>query len=57
MEEVGTSFPPTEQQTIHAVLNEAEQAGTSDDLDAVMGAMAKVEQVANKITETMLSAV
>lgn len=57
MEEIGDSFPPTEQQAIHAVLNEAEQAGATDDLDAVMGAMAKVEEVANKITETMLSAV
>ncbi|MGH9820999.1 MAG: Hsp70 family protein, partial [Pyrinomonadaceae bacterium] len=57
MEEIGDSFPPTEQQSIHAVLNEAEQAGASDDLDAVMGAMAKVESVANKITETMLSTV
>ena len=57
MEEVGDSFSPVDQQNIHAVLNDAEKALTSSDMDAVMGSMKKVEEVANKITETMLSAV
>jgi len=57
MEEVGDSFSPVDQQSIHAVLNDAEKALTSSDMDAVMGSMKKVEEVANKITETMLSAV
>jgi molecular chaperone DnaK len=57
MEEIGDSFSPVDQQSIHAVLNDAEKALTSSDMDAVMGSMKKVEEVANKITETMLSAV
>ena len=57
MEEIGNSFPPMEQQTIHAVLNDAEKALATNSMDSVMGAMKKVEEVANKITETMLSAV
>jgi molecular chaperone DnaK len=57
MEEVANSFPPMEQQTIHAVLNDAEKALVSNDMEAVMGSMKKVEDVASKITETMLSTV
>ena len=57
MEEVGDSFSPVDQQNIHAVLNDAEKALTRSDMEAVMGLMKKVEEVANKITETMLSAV
>ena len=57
MEEIGTNFTPVEQQGIHATLNEAEKALGTNEMGTVMSAMAKVEEVANKITETMLSAV
>jgi len=57
MEEIGTNFTPVEQQGIHAVLNEAEKALSTNEMSTVMAAMAKVEGVAGKITETMLSAV
>jgi molecular chaperone DnaK len=57
MEELGNSFTPIEQQGIHATLNEAEKALASNQMETIMAAMAKVEAVANKITETMLSTV
>ncbi|MEP6847209.1 MAG: Hsp70 family protein, partial [Acidobacteriota bacterium] len=57
MEEIGTNFAPVEVQGIHAVLNEAEKALTANDMGIIMGSMSKVEEVANKITEAMLSAV
>ena len=57
MEEIGTNFAPVEVQAIHAVLNESEKALTSNDMGIIMGSMSKVEEIANKITEAMLSAV
>jgi len=57
MEELGNSFTPIEQQGIHAALNEAEKALASNQMETIMAAMTKVEAVANKITETMLSTV
>jgi molecular chaperone DnaK len=57
MEEVGGNFPPAEQQSINAILNDAEKALASNDMSVVMAAMLRVEEVAGKITETMLSAV
>lgn len=57
MEEIGNSFSPTDQQAIHAVLNDAEKAMASNEISQIMEAMVKVEDVANKITETMLSTV
>jgi molecular chaperone DnaK len=57
LDEVGRSMPPIELQQIVVVLSTAEQAMATEDMGTIMLAMAKVEEAANKITESMLSAV
>ena len=53
--EIGSSFTPEQLQTINRVLNDAEGYMTSDKPGDIQAAMIKVEEMAAKITEAMLS--
>jgi molecular chaperone DnaK len=55
MSEIGGSFTPEQMQTINRVLNDAEGYLTSDKPADIQAAMIKVEEMAAKITEAMLS--
>jgi len=55
MSEIGGSFTPEQLQTINRVLNDAEGYMTSDKPGDIQAAMIKVEEMAAKITEAMLS--
>jgi hypothetical protein len=55
--EVGANIPPAELNSINSILTTAEQALSSDDMNTITLAMLKVEEVAGKVTESMLSAV
>ena len=55
MSEIGGSFTPEQLQTINRVLNDAEGYMASDKPGDIQAAMIKVEEMAAKITEAMLS--
>ncbi|MFN6962908.1 MAG: molecular chaperone DnaK [Pyrinomonadaceae bacterium] len=53
--EFGRSMPVEDQQMIKGVLNEAEDALGSNEMDRLYAELVKVEQAASKITEAMMS--
>jgi len=55
MSEIGKSFELDEQKEINAVLNEAEEALSSDSIMHIREHFGKVETVANRITASMMS--
>ena len=57
MAEFGRSFPTDEQIEINGVLNNAEESLTSDDINEIQLILVKVEEIASKITASMLTAV
>jgi molecular chaperone DnaK len=57
LSEFGKSFPLEEQQEFNGILNDAEEALTSEDPDALQEALMRVESTANRITEAMLTMV
>jgi molecular chaperone DnaK len=54
MSEFGKSFPLEEQQELNGILDEAEEALTSENGEEMGVALIKVESVADKLTESML---
>jgi len=57
MAEIGKSFDLSEQQSINAVLTEAEEAMPTATLEDVRAQIGRVESAANRITATMLAMV
>ena len=57
LHEFGKSFSSEEQKTFNEVLNDAENSHESDIQIEIESALKKVEEVANKLTESMLSMV
>ncbi|MCU1289348.1 MAG: Chaperone protein DnaK [Acidobacteria bacterium] len=55
MSEFGRSFPLEQQQEYNGVLREAGEALNSEDIDEVKNALARVEEIAAKLTESMLA--
>jgi len=56
MLEFGKSIPPTEQHDINRVLIDAEESLESDDGEEIQKYLIKVEAVANRLTETLMTA-
>jgi molecular chaperone DnaK len=57
MAEFGKSIPVAEQHEINVVLNEAEELIDSDDSQEIQECLARVETVANQLTESLMAAV
>jgi molecular chaperone DnaK len=55
LDEFGKNLQHEEQQAIKGVLNDAEDALSSDDMGRIYAELVRVEQAASKITESMMS--
>jgi hypothetical protein len=57
MTEFGKSIPVEEQHEINVVLNEAEELIDSEESQEIQQCLARVETVANQLTESLMTAV